>query len=439
MAIEIKVPALGESVTEATVGQWFKQPGDPVAVDEPLVELETDKVTIEVPAPSAGVLADIKVPQGTTVAVGTVLGAIAKAGAQPGQANEGAASQASAPPANAAGAASAPQPAAAQPRAPAEEAAIGAGAMPPAPAARKIMAEKGLAAAAVAGSGRRGQILKEDAIAAAPRSGATAAAPAPPESVGTYLPASLPVAAQQLRAPSGPNDAAREERVRMTRLRQTIARRLKEAQNTAAMLTTFNDVDMSAIMKMRSHYKELFERRHQAKLGFMAFFVKACIQALREIPAVNAEIDGQDIIYKNYYHIGVAVGTDRGLVVPVLREADRLSFAEIEQAIADFGRRARDGKLGIEEMQGGTFTISNGGVYGSLLSTPILNAPQSGILGMHRIEERAVVRNGQIVARPIMNLALSYDHRLVDGREAVTFLVRVKECLEDPQRFVLEL
>jgi len=242
-----------------------------------------------------------------------------------------------------------------------------------------------------------------------------------------------------MRPPAGPNDAGREERVPMTRLRQTIARRLKDAQNTAAMLTTFNDVDMSAIMKLRGDYKELFEKRHQVKLGFMAFFVKACIQALKEVPAVNAEIDGQDIIYKNYYHIGVAVGTDRGLVVPVLREADRLSFAEIEQAIADFGRRARDGKLSIEDMQGGTFTISNGGVYGSLLSTPILNAPQSGILGMHRIEERAVVRNGQIVARPMMNLALSYDHRLVDGREAVTFLVRVKDYLEDPQRLVLEL
>ena len=447
MAIDIKVPALGESVTEATVGQWFKQPGDPVAVDEPLVELETDKVTIEVPAPAAGVLAAIKVPQGTTVAVGSVLGAIVNAGAQPGASNEGAAlptpapqANAPAPQANAAGAVSAPPPAAAQPRAPAAEpAGIDAGAMPPAPAARKIMAEKGLAAADVAGSGRRGQILKEDAIAASPRSGPAAAAAARPETVGSYLPASVPVATQQLRAPSGPNDGAREERVRMTRLRQTIARRLKEAQNTAAMLTTFNDVDMSAIMKVRSDYKELFEKRHQAKLGFMAFFVKACIQALKEIPAVNAEIDGQDIVYKNYYHIGVAVGTDRGLVVPVLREADRLSFAEIEQAIADFGRRARDGKLSIEEMQGGTFTISNGGVYGSLLSTPILNAPQSGILGMHRIEERAVVRNAQIVARPIMNLALSYDHRLVDGREAVTFLVRVKECLEDPQRFVLEL
>jgi 2-oxoglutarate dehydrogenase E2 component (dihydrolipoamide succinyltransferase) len=433
MAIEIKVPALGESVTEATVGQWFKQPGDAVAVDEPLVELETDKVTVEVPAPSAGVLADIKVPQGSTVAVGAVLGAIdsapvqgtagpltatAKApAAEPGAKREPAAMTPLAGPA--------PQPA---PELPAR----GDGAMPAAPAARKIMAQEGLTAAEVVGTGRRGQILKEDAMAAVAR---REAAPAAARSG----PASVLVPAQQIRAPSGPNDAGREERVAMTRLRQTIARRLKDAQNTAAMLTTFNDVDMSAIMKLRSDYKELFEKRHQVKLGFMAFFVKACIQALKEVPAVNAEIDGQDIIYKNYYHIGVAVGTDRGLVVPVLREADRLSFAEIEQAIADFGRRARDGKLSIEEMQGGTFTISNGGVYGSLLSTPILNAPQSGILGMHRIEERAVVRNGQIVARPMMNLALSYDHRLVDGREAVTFLVRVKDYLEDPQRLVLEL
>jgi 2-oxoglutarate dehydrogenase E2 component (dihydrolipoamide succinyltransferase) len=308
--------------------------------------------------------------------------------------------------------------------------------MPPAPAARKIMAEQDLSAAEVAGTGRRGQILKEDAQAALAR---RAAGPATTSAAGSYLPASVPPATQALRAPSGPNDATREERVRMTRLRQTIARRLKEAQNTAAMLTTFNDVDMSAITELRRAYKELFEKRYRTKLGFMAFFVKACVQALKEVPAVNAEIDGDEIIYKNYYHIGVAVGTDRGLVVPVLREADRLSFAEIEQAIGEFGRRAREGKLGIEEMQGGTFTISNGGVYGSLLSTPILNAPQSGILGMHRIEERAVVRNGQIVARPIMNLALSYDHRLVDGREAVTFLVRVKEFLEDPQRLVLEL
>ncbi len=248
-----------------------------------------------------------------------------------------------------------------------------------------------------------------------------------------------PVPVTQMRAPSPPNDAAREERVRMTRLRQTIARRLKDAQNTAAMLTTFNDVDMSAIMNLRSQYKDLFEKRHQVRLGFMGFFVKACIQALREVPAVNAEVDGEDIVYKNYYHIGVAVSTERGLVVPVVREADRMSLAEIEMAIADFGRRARDGKLSIEEMQGGTFSITNGGVFGSLLSTPILNAPQSGILGMHRIEERAVVKNGQIVARPMMNLALSYDHRIVDGRDAVTFLVRVKECLEDPQRFLLDL
>jgi 2-oxoglutarate dehydrogenase E2 component (dihydrolipoamide succinyltransferase) len=435
MAIEIKVPALGESVTEATVGQWFKQPGDAVTVDEPLVELETDKVTVEVPAPSAGVLADIKVPQGGTVAIGAVLGAIDNAPVQ------GTAAATKAPTAPRAGAR--PEPAATPPLAgpappqPAPEPPARAdGAMPAAPAARKIMAEEGLTAAEVVGTGRRGQILKEDAMAAVARREAVPAAAA---AAASSVPASVPVPVPQIRAPSGPNDAGREERVAMTRLRQTIARRLKDAQNTAAMLTTFNDVDMSAIMKLRSDYKELFEKRHQVKLGFMAFFVKACIQALKEVPAVNAEIDGQDIIYKNYYHIGVAVGTDRGLVVPVLREADRLSFAEIEQAIADFGRRARDGKLSIEEMQGGTFTISNGGVYGSLLSTPILNAPQSGILGMHRIEERAVVRDRQIVARPMMNLALSYDHRLVDGREAVTFLVRVKDYLEDPQRLVLEL
>ena len=313
--------------------------------------------------------------------------------------------------------------------------------MPPAPAARKLMEEKGLSPDDVQGSGRRGQILKEDVLAAAlrPSAPALAEAVAQPPAAARSAAASAPVPATQLRAPSVPNDAAREERVKMTRLRQTIARRLKDAQNTAAMLTTFNDVDMSAIMSVRNQYKDLFEKRHGVKLGFMGFFVKACIQALREVPAVNAEIDGQDIIYKNYYHIGVAVGTEKGLVVPVVREADRMQLAEIEQAIADFGRRARDGKLTIEEMQGGTFTITNGGVYGSLLSTPILNAPQSGILGMHRIEERPVVRDGQIVARPMMNLALSYDHRIVDGKDAVTFLVRVKECLEDPRRFVLEL
>ncbi len=413
MAIEIRVPTLGESVTEATVGQWFKKPGDAVAVDEPLVELETDKVTVEVPSPSAGVLGAIAVEEGSTVEVGALLGSV----------NEGEGAPASAPPAAA--------PAEAPAAAPASQpAAAPAGDMPPSPAARKILDEKGVDPAGVAGSGRRGQVLKEDAMAVSAGG-------------GSLLPASLapaPVPTQQMRAPAVANDAAREERVRMTRLRQTIARRLKDAQNTAAMLTTFNDVDMSAVMGLRSEYKELFERRHGVKLGFMSFFVKACIQALREIPAVNAEIDGQDLIYKNYYHVGVAVGTDKGLVVPVIREADRMSLAEIEMAIAEFGKRARDGKLAIEDMQGGTFTISNGGVYGSMLSTPILNAPQSGILGMHRIEQRPVVlKDGSIAARPMMYLALSYDHRIVDGKEAVTFLVRVKECLEDPQRFLLEL
>jgi 2-oxoglutarate dehydrogenase E2 component (dihydrolipoamide succinyltransferase) len=427
MATEIRVPALGESVTEATVGQWFKKPGDAVKADEPLVELETDKVTVEVPAPAAGVLGEITAAQGTTVAVGAVIGSI----------REGAGAGSAAPVAKAAPKADAPAPApGAAPKAaasaPAREAPDKASSMPPTPSARKILEEKGVSAADVAGSGRRGQVLKEDAQAAQSRTAAASSAPI------AYA-APVPVPVQQMRAPSAPNDAAREERVKMTRLRQTIARRLKDAQNTAAMLTTFNDVDMSRVMKMRSEYKDLFEKRYGVKLGFMGFFVKACLQALREVPAVNAEIDGQDIVYKNYYHIGVAVGTDKGLVVPVVREADRMNLAEIEQSIADFGKRARDGKLGIEEMQGGTFTISNGGVYGSLLSTPILNAPQSGILGMHRIEERPVVRDGQIVARPMMYLALSYDHRVVDGKEAVTFLVRVKEYLEDPQRFVLEL
>ena len=412
MATEIRVPTLGESVTEATVGQWYKKPGDAVAVDEPLCELETDKVTVEVPSPVAGVMGQISVDEGATVEVGAVLGSV----------NEGDGAAAAK-----AGSAKAAAP---KPAAPA----AGRAEMPPAPAARKMMEEAGIDASAVAGSGKRGQVLKEDVMAAA----SNKPAPAQAQAVQSLAPAPVPM--QQMRAPSGPNDVAREERVRMTRLRQTIARRLKDAQNTAAMLTTFNDVDMSAVMKLRSEYKDLFEKRHGVKLGFMSFFVKACIQALREVPAVNAEIDGQDLIYKNYYHIGVAVGTEKGLVVPVVREADRMSLAEIEMSITDFGKRARDGKLSIEEMQGGTFTISNGGVYGSMLSTPILNAPQSGILGMHRIEQRPVVlKDGSIVARPMMYLALSYDHRVVDGKEAVTFLVRVKECLEDPQRFILEL
>src|SRR5215831_1100426 len=401
---DIRVPTLGESVTEATVGKWFKQPGDAVAVDEPLVELETDKVTLEVPAPAAGVLSEVAVKDGDTVAVGALLGQI-KEGA-------GAAPKA-APPLKA------PEPPKAAPAASARSTE-----MPVPPSVRKIAAESGIDPSKVAGTGLHGQVTKGDMLSAIERAAATP------------TPVAAPV---QMRAPSPADDAAREERVHMTRLRQTIARRLKDAQNTAAMLTTFNEVDMSAVMALRNQYKDLFEKKHGVKLGFMGFFVRACIQALKEIPAVNAEVDGTDLVYKNYYHIGVAVGTEKGLVVPVVRDADTMSLATIEKTIADFGKRARDGALKIDDMQGGTFTISNGGVYGSLMSTPILNAPQSGILGMHKIEERPVAVAGKIEARPMMYLALSYDHRIVDGREAVTFLVRVKEGLEDPARVVLDL
>jgi 2-oxoglutarate dehydrogenase E2 component (dihydrolipoamide succinyltransferase) len=406
---EIRVPTLGESVTEATIGKWFKKAGDTVAVDEPLVELETDKVTIEVPAPAAGVLTDVAVKDGDTVAVGALLGAI-KEGAV-------AAAAKAAPKAPAPAAHAAPPPA---PKAPAAD-------VPLAPSVRRIAAETGVDAATVSGTGKDGRVTKGDMLAAIER------AAAQPTPVAT------PASAVQVRAPSAPDDAAREERVRMTRLRQTIARRLKDAQNTAAMLTTFNEVDMTHVMALRSQYRDLFEKKHAVKLGFMGLFVKACVLALKEIPAVNAELDGTDIIYKNYYHIGIAVGTERGLVVPVVRDCDIKSIAEIEKTIADFGRRARDGALKIEEMQGGTFTITNGGIYGSLMSTPILNAPQSGILGMHKIQDRPMVVAGKIEARPMMYLALSYDHRIVDGREAVTFLVRVKESLEEPARLVLDL
>ncbi len=436
MAIEIRVPTLGESITEATVGKWFKKPGDAVKADEPLVELETDKVTVEVPSPGNGTLGDITAKQGDTVAIGSVLGALNEGDAAPKKAE----------------APAKPEPKAEAPKKPAEKPArANADAAfapaksdtPPSPSARKAAAEAGISTEDINGSGRRGQVLKEDVAAASSKR----AEPEPPprrarKSQRPPRSATLPHRCRYLQrtcACRPIRKTAREERVKMTRLRQTIASRLKEAQNTAAMLTTFNDADMSAVMALRSHYKDLFEKRHGTKLGFMGFFVKACIQALREIPSVNAEIDGTDVVYKNYYHIGVAVGTDRGLVVPVLRDADRMSIAEIEAGIAEYGRKARDGKLSIDDMQGGTFTISNGGVYGSMLSTPILNSPQSGILGMHRIEERPVVRNGEVVARPMMYLALSYDHRLVDGKEAVTFLVRVRECLEDPQRFLLEL
>lgn len=506
MATEIRVPTLGESVSEATIAQWFKKPGDAIAQDEPLVELETDKVTVEVPAPAAGTLESIVVNEGDTVEVGALLGQIADgagAAAAPAAAAPAPAKEAAAPAAKAAlvdvvtpsagesvteaevgewsvkvgdvvkaddtlveletdkaaqevpapvggtvvaiaaetgatvepgvllcqidpsGAGAPAAPAAASAPAPAAAAPTAASgtSMPPAPSAAKMMAESNLAADQVAGSGKRGQVLKGDVINAI-ASGATQSAAAP---------------AAVARGPVVADDEAREERVRMTKLRQTIARRLKDAQNTAAMLTTYNEVDMGPVMELRKQYKDLFEKKHGVKLGFMGFFTKAVTHALKEVPAVNAEIDGTDIIYKNFCHVGVAVGTDKGLVVPVVRDADQMSIAEVEKEIGNLGRKARDGKLGMADMTGGTFTISNGGVYGSLMSSPILNAPQSGILGMHKIQERPMAVNGQVVIRPMMYLALSYDHRIVDGKEAVTFLVRVKESLEDPQRLVLDL
>ena len=407
MATEIRVPTLGESVSEATVGTWFKKVGDTVKADEPLCELETDKVTIEVPAPASGVLAEITANAGDTVEPGGLLGQI----------SAGAAAGAAAP-------AAAEKAAAAAPAAEAKPAASAA--MPAAPAAAKLLAENNLSADQVDGSGKRGQVLKGDVIAAVAK-GITASAAAAEPVKAVARPASTEA------------DAPREERVKMTRLRQTIAKRLKDAQNTAAMLTTYNEVDMSAVMDLRNRYKDLFEKKHGVKLGFMGFFTKAVTHALKELPAVNAEIDGTDIIYKNYCHVGVAVGTDKGLVVPVVRDADQMGIAQIEKEIGRLGKAARDGELSMADMQGGTFTISNGGVYGSLMSSPILNAPQSGILGMHKIQERPVVVGGQIVIRPMMYLALSYDHRIVDGKEAVTFLVRVKDSLEDPERLVLDL
>jgi 2-oxoglutarate dehydrogenase E2 component (dihydrolipoamide succinyltransferase) len=405
MTIEIRVPALGESVSEATIGRWLKKAGEPVKADEPLVELETDKVTLEVNAPVTGVLTEIAAESGTVVKPDALLGAIA----------DGAGAAAAPAPSKPAPAPAAPPPSPTPVPAP----------MPPSPAAAKIAADSGVDLAAVAGSGKRSQILKGDVL--------TVIAEAPTAPLAPALP--LP----QARAPIPIDNAPREERVRMTKLRQTIARRLKDAQNTAAMLTTFNEVDMSAVMALRARAKDAFEKKHGVKLGFMGFFAKACVATLKDIPTVNAEIDGTDLIYKNYYHLGIAVGTDKGLVVPVVRDCDRLSLVEIEAAIADLGRRARDGSLKIEEMQGGTFTITNGGVYGSLMSTPILNAPQSGILGMHKIQERPIAIAGKVDIRPMMYLALTYDHRIVDGKEAVTFLVRVKDALEDPARLLLDL
>ncbi|MEC7209799.1 MAG: 2-oxoglutarate dehydrogenase complex dihydrolipoyllysine-residue succinyltransferase [Pseudomonadota bacterium] len=413
MASEIRVPTLGESVTEATIAQWYKKPGEAVSMDEPLCELETDKVTIEVPAQSAGVLEQVLFEEGATVEVGALLGSIDAEGTP------------AAPPETPA--AEAPTP---EPSAPAE---LVAPAAPPAaetqgdalaPAVRRLVSEHGLVPADIAATGKDGRLTKGDVLAAV--SGQVSA------------PASQTSTARTAR-PASTNQSAREERVKMTRLRQTIARRLKESQDTAAQLTTFNEVDMSALMQLRSEYKDLFEKKYGVRLGFMSFFVRACVTALHEIPAVNAEISGDEIIYKNYVNMGIAVGTEKGLVVPVLRDVQDMGLAQIEQTIGDFGRKARDGKLAIEDLQGGTFTVSNGGVYGSLMSTPILNLPQSGVLGMHKIQERPMVVNGQVEVRPMMYLALSYDHRIVDGKEAVTFLVRVKESLEAPERLLLDI
>jgi len=411
MSTEIRVPTLGESVTEATVAQWFKQPGDAVAVDEPLVELETDKVTIELPSPSAGVLGEISVETGDTVEVGALLCMLSEGGSA-------APAKPTAKKQETKAAAPTPEPAPA-----ATEEVLS-------PAVKKLIDENGLDPATISGTGKDGRIVKGDVLAVLEAKGA--ASPAPVSAPAPVAPA--PVSVQ---APA--DQSAREERVRMTRLRKTIATRLKAAQNTAAILTTFNEVDMTAVMSTRKQYKDLFEKKHGVRLGFMSFFVKACITALKDIPSVNAEIDGDEMVYKNYYNIGVAVGTEKGLVVPVLKEAQDLSLAGIEKTINAYGKSAREGTLKLADLQGGTFTISNGGVYGSLMSTPILNAPQSGVLGMHKIQERPMVVNGEITVRPMMYLALSYDHRIVDGKEAVTFLVRVKECLEDPQRMLLDL
>ena len=402
-SVDVMVPTLGESVTEATVSTWFKAVGDAVAQDEMLCELETDKVSVEVPAPAAGVLTEILAPEGETVGAGGKL-AVMSAG-------DGATAAPAATPAAAPAAAAAPATATGKD-------------VENAPSAKKAMAEAGLSPDQVTGTGRDGRIMKDDVATAV---AAAAAAPAP------AAPAAAP------RAPVSADDAAREERVKMTRLRQTIAKRLKDSQNTAAMLTTYNEVDMTEVMALRNEYKDLFLKKHGVKLGFMSFFTKACCHALKEVPEVNAEIDGTDIVYKNFVHMGIAAGTPTGLVVPVIRDADSMSFHAIEQAIAEKGARARDGKLSMAEMQGGTFTISNGGVYGSLMSSPILNPPQSGILGMHKIQERPMAINGQVVIRPMMYLALSYDHRIVDGKGAVTFLVRVKEALEDPRRLLMDL
>jgi 2-oxoglutarate dehydrogenase E2 component (dihydrolipoamide succinyltransferase) len=432
MATDVEVPALGESITEGTLAQWLKRPGEAVAADEPIANLETDKVSVEVPSPTAGVLSEQLVKEGETVAVGAVIARIDE------KATAGAA---------------APAPEAAAAGGPGETPALRVEAPVPvaepevteredqittlSPAVRRAVLEYHVDPTKIRGTGKDGRLTKDDVIAAAEAQKGTPvkAGAQPPEA---KAPSAPPAPAPQVKAPAAVGER-REERVKMSRIRQTIAKRLKDAQNTAAMLTTFNDVDMSAVIDARARYKDLFEKKHGIRLGFMAFFVKACALAARDIPAVNASLEGDEIVYRDYFDVSVAVSAPKGLVVPVVRNAQALSFAEIEKTIADFGKRAKDGTLTVEEMQGGTFTVSNGGVFGSLLSTPIINPPQSAVLGMHRIEERPVVVNGQIVARPMMYLALSYDHRLIDGREAVTFLVRVKEAIEDPTRLLIDL
>lgn len=432
MTVEIRVPVLGESVSEATVGTWFKKAGEAVVKDEPILELETDKVTLEVNATESGRLEEILVQEGEDVEVGALLGHILAGADGSASAPKAAAPKEEAPAPKEEAKAAAPAPAAPAPSAPAAPASSGP--VEVLPAAQKLIDENNLNASNIRGTGKDGRITKGDVLEALDNGGTSPAAPA------SAAPAASAAAAPAAPVATGPRpEAAREERVKMTRLRKSVAARLKDAQNTAAMLTTYNEVDLTDMLALRAEYKELFEKKHGARLGFMSFFTKACIAALQELPAVNAEIEGDHIVYKNYYHVGVAVGTPNGLVVPVLRDADQLSFAGIETGIAALGRKARDGKLTMDDMQGGTFTISNGGVYGSLLSSPILNAPQSAVLGMHKIQERPMVVDGEIKVRPMMYLALSYDHRIIDGKEAVTFLVRVKEALEDPQRLLLEV
>ena len=404
---DVRVPTLGESVTEATVATWFKQPGDKINMDEMLCELETDKVTVEVPSPATGIMGDIVAQEGSVVSMDALLTTVSEGGIEKSENKKKLAEQKDS---NIVKADTETKSINENPN------------IENAPSAKKLMAENKISADKIVGSGKDGRIMKDDVLKAV-------------QSVAIETTEKNPIS----RAPSSVEDADREERVKMTRLRQTIAKRLKDSQNTAAMLTTYNEVDMTEVMSLRNEFKDLFEKKHNTKLGFMSFFTKACCHALNEVPEVNAEIDGTDVIYKNYVHMGIAAGTPTGLVVPVIRNADSMSFAEIEKSISEKGKRARDGKLSIDEMQGGTFTISNGGVYGSLMSSPILNPPQSGILGMHKIQDRPMAINGEVVIRPMMYLALSYDHRIVDGKGAVTFLVRVKEALEDPRRLLMDL